>query len=185
MIFSIADLQSAEENFEAQEGEEGATADAEASYPLRCSFTITKVHKLVLLPFSPPSDEQHAALCPRRFERRCRVPRGRVCDRERIVLQGCKNGHGPHRRGRLEASRSLHRPTGAISGSFFHHRRARALKLCLCQFETLDLNLQEEFERFLLQERGIDESLALFVPEYAQYKEQKVGPVRPLWIDGD
>lgn len=51
MIFSIADLQSAEENFEAQEGEEGATADAEASYPLRCSLTITKVRKLILLPF--------------------------------------------------------------------------------------------------------------------------------------
>ncbi|KAH9054837.1 regulatory protein suaprga1 [Lactarius vividus] len=40
------------------------------------------------------------------------------------------------------------------------------------QFETLDLNLQEEFEKFL-QERGIDESLAFFVPEYAQHKEQK------------
>ena len=41
------------------------------------------------------------------------------------------------------------------------------------QFDTLDLNLQEEFERFL-QERGINESLAFFIPEYAQYKEQKV-----------
>jgi len=56
--------------------------------------------------------------------------------------------------------------------------------LCSYQFETLDLNLQEEFERFL-QERGINESLALFVPEYAQYKEQKVRPVRSVWIDGD
>jgi hypothetical protein len=44
---------------------------------------------------------------------------------------------------------------------------------CLCQFETLDLSFQEEFEKFL-QERGINESLAFFVPEYAQYKEQKV-----------
>jgi hypothetical protein len=53
LIFSIADLQSAEENFEAQEGEEGAAADAEASYPLRCSFTITKVRKnLYFSPFS-------------------------------------------------------------------------------------------------------------------------------------
>ncbi|KAH9074305.1 regulatory protein suaprga1 [Lactarius deliciosus] len=40
------------------------------------------------------------------------------------------------------------------------------------QFETLDVSLQEEFEKFL-QERGINESLAFFVPEYAQYKEQK------------
>jgi hypothetical protein len=49
-----------------------------------------------------------------------------------------------------------------------------------CQFETLDLQVQEEFEKFL-QERGINESLAFFVPEYAQHKEQKVlfffGPV--------
>jgi complement component 1 Q subcomponent-binding protein len=42
-----------------------------------------------------------------------------------------------------------------------------------CQFETLDLNFQEEFEKFL-QERGVNESLAFFVPEYAQLKEQKV-----------
>jgi complement component 1 Q subcomponent-binding protein, mitochondrial len=56
--------------------------------------------------------------------------------------------------------------------------------LCSCQFETLDLNLQEEFERFL-QERGINESLASFVPEYAQYKEQKVRPICSVWIDGD
>ena len=42
-----------------------------------------------------------------------------------------------------------------------------------CQFETLDLNFQEEFEKFL-QERGVNESLAFFVPDYAQYKEQKV-----------
>jgi complement component 1 Q subcomponent-binding protein len=41
------------------------------------------------------------------------------------------------------------------------------------QFETLDLGLQEEFEKFL-EERGINDSLALFVPEYAQHKEQKV-----------
>ena len=41
------------------------------------------------------------------------------------------------------------------------------------QFETLDLGLQEEFDKFL-QERGINDSLAFFVPEYAQHKEQKV-----------
>ncbi|KAH9172731.1 regulatory protein suaprga1 [Lactarius sanguifluus] len=40
------------------------------------------------------------------------------------------------------------------------------------QFETLDVSLQEEFEKFL-RERGINESLAFFVPEYAQHKEQK------------
>jgi len=40
------------------------------------------------------------------------------------------------------------------------------------QFDTLDVSVQEEFEKYL-QERGITESLALFIPEYAEYKEQK------------
>ncbi|THH26866.1 hypothetical protein EUX98_g7318 [Antrodiella citrinella] len=40
------------------------------------------------------------------------------------------------------------------------------------QFDTLDLTVQEEFEKFL-QERGINESLALFIPDYAELKEQK------------
>jgi len=40
------------------------------------------------------------------------------------------------------------------------------------QFDTLDVGVQEEFEKFL-QERGINESLALFIPEYAEYKEQQ------------
>ena len=40
------------------------------------------------------------------------------------------------------------------------------------QFDTLDVGLQEEFDKFL-QERGINESLAYFLPEYAEWKEQK------------
>jgi len=40
------------------------------------------------------------------------------------------------------------------------------------QFDTLDVGVQEEFEKFL-GERGINDSLALFVPEYAEHKEQK------------
>ncbi|KAL7277135.1 hypothetical protein ACG7TL_008980 [Trametes sanguinea] len=40
------------------------------------------------------------------------------------------------------------------------------------QFDTLDVSLQDEFDKFL-QERGINQSLAYFVPEYAEYKEQK------------
>lgn len=35
------------------------------------------------------------------------------------------------------------------------------------------MGVQDEFEKFLA-ERGINETLALFVPEYAEYKEQKV-----------
>jgi len=40
------------------------------------------------------------------------------------------------------------------------------------QFDQLDPGVQEEFEKFL-EERGVDESLALFVPDYAEFKEQK------------
>ncbi|KAH9888045.1 mitochondrial glycoprotein [Cubamyces lactineus] len=40
------------------------------------------------------------------------------------------------------------------------------------QFDTLDVSLQDEFDKFL-QERGINQTLAYFVPEYAEYKEQK------------
>ncbi|KAF9009928.1 mitochondrial glycoprotein [Cyathus striatus] len=36
----------------------------------------------------------------------------------------------------------------------------------------LDVGVQEEFEKFL-QERGINETVALFIPEYAEHKEQQ------------
>ncbi|KAF8652341.1 hypothetical protein AX16_004446 [Volvariella volvacea WC 439] len=39
------------------------------------------------------------------------------------------------------------------------------------QFDTLDVAVQEEFEKYL-QERGVNESVALFIPEYAEWKEQ-------------
>ncbi|TFK81416.1 mitochondrial glyco protein [Polyporus arcularius HHB13444] len=40
------------------------------------------------------------------------------------------------------------------------------------QFDTLDISLQDEFDKFLA-ERGIDSTLAFWVPQYAEYKEQK------------
>lgn len=39
-------------------------------------------------------------------------------------------------------------------------------------FETLDEAVQTQFEEYLA-ERGIDSQLALFIPEYAEYKEDK------------
>ena len=39
-------------------------------------------------------------------------------------------------------------------------------------FDHLDLDVQSEFQHYLA-ERGVDERLAMFVPEYAVYKEQK------------
>jgi len=40
------------------------------------------------------------------------------------------------------------------------------------QFDTLDVGVQEEFEQFL-QERGVNEQLASFIPLYAEHKEQR------------
>lgn len=65
---------------------------------------------------------------------------------------------------------------GMYIGPQVRHAILRCLR-CLAdlalplQFETLDLGLQEEIDKFL-QERGINESLALFIPEYAEFKEQ-------------
>ncbi|EEB87927.1 hypothetical protein MPER_14511, partial [Moniliophthora perniciosa FA553] len=44
------------------------------------------------------------------------------------------------------------------------------------QFETLDVGLQEELERWL-NERGVNESVAAFIPEYAEWKEQSVSNI--------
>ncbi|KAF5310664.1 hypothetical protein D9619_007729 [Psilocybe cf. subviscida] len=40
------------------------------------------------------------------------------------------------------------------------------------QFETLDLSVQDAFDAFIA-ERGINESVAFFIPEYAAHKEQQ------------
>ena len=40
------------------------------------------------------------------------------------------------------------------------------------QFETLDESVQAQFESFL-EEREISTDLALFIPNFAEYKEQR------------
>jgi len=40
------------------------------------------------------------------------------------------------------------------------------------QYDRLEIGLQERFDEYL-QERGVSEELALFIPEYAEFKEQK------------
>ncbi|CAK5274496.1 unnamed protein product [Mycena citricolor] len=47
-------------------------------------------------------------------------------------------------------------------------------------FETLDAGLQEQFDAFF-RERGIDEALGVFIPEYAQWKEQRE---YIAWLEG-
>jgi len=73
---------------EPSEGEETVSAEDEASYPLRCSFTITKVRTRSTLFYSSSSDKQYVAFYPRCIEHRCHMSRGRVRARERVVLQG-------------------------------------------------------------------------------------------------
>ncbi|KAI9456360.1 regulatory protein suaprga1 [Lactarius psammicola] len=131
LIFSIADLQGAEENLESHEGEEGSPED-EASYPLRCSFTVTK-------PSVPGALSIDA-----------------VCQEGAFVVENVSFYKDSKLATDLTAEADWKR-RGLYIGP---------------QFETLDLGLQEEFEKFL-RERGINENLAFFVPEYAQYKEQK------------
>jgi len=48
------------------------------------------------------------------------------------------------------------------------------------EFDALDETLQQEFEGFL-EERGIDSNLALFIPDLAEWKEQKE---YVSWLDG-
>ena len=88
MIFSIADLQSAEENFEANEGEESASADSEASYLLRYSFTITKVYTTSTLFHSSSPDKQYVAICAA-MSIDAVYQEGVFDAREQVVLQGC------------------------------------------------------------------------------------------------
>lgn len=41
------------------------------------------------------------------------------------------------------------------------------------QFDTLDVALQDEIETFI-QEREVNDGLAQFIPQYSEFKEQKV-----------
>ncbi|KAF8474396.1 regulatory protein suaprga1 [Russula ochroleuca] len=132
LIFSIADLQSEEENFEAPEEGNASEEASEPSYPLRCSLTITK-------PSVPGSLSVDA-----------------VCQEGVFVIENLSYYNDAKLATDLTPEADWKR-RGLYIGP---------------QFETLDLNFQEEFEKFL-QERGINESLAFFVPEYAQLKEQK------------
>jgi len=132
LIFSIADLESAED-FDPAEDEGGASAESgEPSYPLRCSLTITK-----------PSVSGALSV-------------DAVCQEGVFVVENLSYYNDAKLATDLTPEADWKR-RGLFIGP---------------QFETLDLNFQEEFEKFL-QERGINESLAFFVPEYAHHKEQK------------
>ncbi|EIM88979.1 regulatory protein suaprga1 [Stereum hirsutum FP-91666 SS1] len=137
LIFSIADIQTPEENDfpeEEAEGEEGASSEDTlgATYPLRCSFSISK-------PTSPGALTIDA-----------------MCQEGQFIVDNISFYGDKALATELTAEADWKR-RGLYIGP---------------QFDTLDVSVQDEFDKFL-EERGINESLAFFVPEYAEFKEQK------------
>ncbi|KAH8087183.1 mitochondrial glycoprotein [Cristinia sonorae] len=128
LIFSIADIQNEEYANEEEEGGE----DQNPSYPIRCSFTVTKDNA--------PGALTIDALCQD----------GAFLVENISLYSDAKLGT------ELTAEADWKR-RGLYIGP---------------QFDTLDVTVQEEFDRFL-QERGITDSLATFIPDYAEFKEQK------------
>ncbi|TEB34066.1 regulatory protein suaprga1 [Coprinellus micaceus] len=130
VIFSIADIQSEPEDFEASESEEAAEQST-SDYPIRVSVSITKAN-------APGALNIDAV-----------VQEGQFMTENVSFYDDAKVGT------ELTAEADWKR-RGMYIGP---------------QFDTLDLGLQEEIDRFL-QERGINETVALFIPEYAEWKEQ-------------
>ncbi|THH14248.1 hypothetical protein EW146_g6060 [Bondarzewia mesenterica] len=142
LIFSIADIQNAEEaDMEQEESEAGATEEEElnTSYPLRCSFSITKVPSTIAFPSAPGALTIDA-----------------MCQEGTFIVDNISFYTDGKLATELTADADWKR-RGLYIGP---------------QFDTLDVGVQDEFDKFL-QERGINESLAFFVPEYAEHKEQK------------
>jgi len=136
LMFSIADIQDAEEHEEFDEGqeneEEGQDEEQIETYPIRVSFSITKA--------TAPGAINVDTMCQEG---------GFVVDNI-SYYPDAKMGTD------LTAEADWKR-RGMYLGP---------------QFDTLDVSVQEEFEKYM-GERGISESLAMFIPEYAEYKEQK------------
>lgn len=133
VMFSIADIQNAEEPEFGQE-EEGDSEESEnpRSYPIRVSFSITKEH-----------------------------------------AQGSINVDSMCQDGAFIVDNISYYPDAQLGTELTAEADWKRRGLYIGpQFETLDVSVQEEFEKFL-QERGINEHLALFIPDYSELKEQK------------
>lgn len=130
LIFSIADISPAEDEFNPEEGEE--SGNDSVSYPVRASMSITKSNGGGALSIDLMAQDGHFILDNISFY-----------DDAKIGTE-------------LSAEADWKR-RGLYIGP---------------QFDTLEPALQDEFETFL-QERGVNEAIALFIPQYAEYKEQK------------
>ncbi|KAG1763720.1 mitochondrial glycoprotein [Suillus occidentalis] len=132
MMFSIADIQSAEEEPEYEQEGEGGEDQPLHSYPVRTSFSITKSNGKGSINIDT------------------------MCQEGAFIIDNMSYYPDAQLGTELTAEADWKR-RGLYIGP---------------QFDTLDVSVQEEIEKWV-QERGIDESLAMFVPEYSEYKEQK------------
>ncbi|KAG1851977.1 mitochondrial glycoprotein [Suillus subluteus] len=133
MMFSIADIQNAEEEPEyEQEAAEGGEEQPLHSYPIRSSFSITKANGKGSINIDT------------------------MCQEGAFIIDNMSYYRDAQLGTELTAEADWKR-RGLYIGP---------------QFDTLDVSVQEEIEKWL-QERGINENLAMFVPEYSEYKEQK------------
>jgi len=133
LMFSIADIQSAEEDpeYEQEEGE-GAEDQALNTYPVRASFSITKNNAKGSINIDT------------------------MCQEGAFIIDNMSYYPNAELGTDLTAEADWKR-RGLYIGP---------------QFDTLDVAVQEEIEKWL-QERGINENLAMFIPEYSEFKEQK------------
>ncbi|KIM70795.1 hypothetical protein SCLCIDRAFT_101234 [Scleroderma citrinum Foug A] len=133
VMFSIADIQTAEEPEFAQEEEDSSDASENIhSYPIRVSISVTKENMKGSINIDT------------------------MCQDGGFIVDNISYYGDAHVGTELTAEADWKR-RGLYIGP---------------QFDTLDVSVQEEFEKFM-QERGINESLATFIPEYSELKEQK------------
>ncbi|KAG6872487.1 hypothetical protein C0995_009349 [Termitomyces sp. Mi166 len=137
LMFSIADVDAAEEDFQSEEPEPEAQEEDEAddplhTYPIRASLSITKTTGPGCLNVDMLAQEGHFVV-------------------ENVAF------YKDSKLGTELTAEADWKRRGVYLGP---------------QFETLDVGVQEEIEKYLA-ERGVDETAALFIPEYAEYKEQR------------
>ncbi|RDB27863.1 Mitochondrial acidic protein mam33 [Hypsizygus marmoreus] len=138
LMFSIADIEAEEEDFETDEAPKEEEAEAEEeneplhSYPIRASLSITKT-----------------------------------------TVPGCLNVDMVCQEGHFIVDNISYYKDATLGTDLTAEADWKRRGLYIGpQFDTLDVAVQEEFERYL-QERGVNEHVALFIPEYAEFKEQK------------
>jgi len=153
-MFSIADLESEQPEFEEEAAEGEEEEPMGAMFPLRCSITVTKVN------FHPVSSLSFIPYCVLTSPLQ---PSGGALNFEGLIQDGAV----------VVQNISFYKDAALATGLSAEADWNRRGLYIGPQFDHLDVNVQEEFDEFLA-ERGVDQNLAMFLPEFAEYKEQKV-----------